>query len=435
MKNKIILLIPILIIFLFTSCKQNLVNPNAASDKQVLSTREGIIALSIGIRQNYSTNVLASTMVTPSVTAREVKGVATFFNVIEIEQGGTDLPASNVNVSNYWAAMQREMSMCESLIQNAPNVTGIDAGTLSGVMAQAYLFKAMTLANLAMAYQQADINSDQKVPVTFVPRDQVLSEAIRLLNLAVNNIKSNPPTTSFNSSVLGPNFDLVNSIYAMEARINLIAGRYDSALYNANLVDLGKVSQFVYSTLSPNPLYNLYIIAPSYFPRIHFGLPDSLYYKGDNRLNFYFGNNIQIIEGDTITSMLGFASSQTTAIPVYTPDEIRLIRAESILRTGGSLNDALSLINYVRTQTAGDPFGVNAGLPPYSGAVTTQDLLEEVYKQRCAELYLSGLKWEDTRRFNRPAPPTFNSERNRIFYPYPQAERIVNPNTPGDPSI
>jgi hypothetical protein len=62
-------------------------------------------------------------------------------------------------------------------------------------------------------------------------------------------------------------------------------------------------------------------------------------------------------------------------------------------------------------------------------------LLLEVYKQRCAELYLSGLKWEDTRRFDRPAPPADLTERNRIFYPYPDQERLNNPNTPADPAI
>jgi hypothetical protein len=95
----------------------------------------------------------------------------------------------------------------------------------------------------------------------------------------------------------------------------------------------------------------------------------------------------------------GFAASQTTSIPIYLPDEIRLIKAETILRSDGSLAEALALINAVRTQTSGDLFGVHAGLPAYSGAVTKDNLLLEVYKQRCAELYLSGLKLEDTRRF------------------------------------
>lgn len=114
---------------------------------------------------------------------------------------------------------------------------------------------------------------------------------------------------------------------------------------------------------------------------------------------------------------------------------MRLIKAEAILRLNGSLNEALGEINAVRTQVSGDLNGVNAGLPAYNGALTTDALLLEVYKQRCVELYLSGQKWEDTRRFNRPVPPADMSERNRIFYPYPDQERLNNPNTPDDPAI
>jgi starch-binding outer membrane protein, SusD/RagB family len=77
----------------------------------------------------------------------------------------------------------------------------------------------------------------------------------------------------------------------------------------------------------------------------------------------------------------------------------------------------------------------------YSGPVTANDLLLEIYKQRSAELFLQGLRLEDSRRFNRPAPPVgvnpvpLTFERNRNFYPYPDQERLTNPNTPQDPAI
>jgi starch-binding outer membrane protein, SusD/RagB family len=420
---------------LVSSCKLDVVNPNSASDAQVLNSSAGIIALSIGLRQSYSTTGLSNSMVAPCVTAREIKGVATFVNVIELEEGGSNVTIDNASILAYWSSMQAVMGMCESVISSAPKVSGLDAGTLSGIMAQAYLFKAMCLTNLAMAWQEADLNTSTIAPVQFVTRDQVLATAISLLDSSVAEITANAPSTTFTTSVAGPDFDLVNTLYAMEARINLIAGNNQKALDNANLVNLTKTSKFDYSTLSPNPLYTAYEITKSYFARIHFGLPDSLFYPGDQRLNFYFTTPTQVINGDTVCTMAGFAASQTTSIPVYTPDEVRLIQAEAILRLNGDLNQALTLINAVRTQTSGDPFGVNAGLPAYSGSVDYNDLLEEVYKQRCAELYLSGLKWEDTRRFNRPAPPTYNSESNRIFYPYPQQERVNNPNTPPDPTI
>jgi hypothetical protein len=417
-----------------TGCKLDVINPNAASDQQVLTTSSGIVALSIGIRQTYSTTGLSNTMVSPDVTAREIKGVATFTNVIALELGGSNVTPDG-NVLSLWSSLQTVMGMCESVINSAPSVKGLDAGTLSGVMGQAYLFKAMSLAELAMAYEQANLYTSTTTPVAFVARAQVFAKAIDLLDSAVALVSANAPSTNFTTNVAGPDFDLVNTIYAMEARINLMAGNNQAALDNAGKVNLTKTSKFDYSSLTPNPLYTTYTITKSYFPRVHFGLPDSLYYPGDKRIAFYMTTPNQIINGDTIGTMAGFCTSQTGSIPVYTPDEVRLIQAEAILRLGGDLNQALSLINAVRTQTTGDPFGVNAGLPAYSGTVNYPSLLEEVYKQRCAELYLSGLKWEDTRRFNRPTPPGNNSERNRVFYPYPTQERINNPNTPTDPAI
>ncbi len=424
-----------LLVLTASSCELDQSNPNSATDEQVLNTREGIIALSIGLRQFYSTTGLSQVMLTPSVTAREVKGIATFTNTLELEAGGAALPTANGNILSYWSTMQRMMGMSESIIAKAPSVPNIEPALLSGIMAQAYLFKAIALSNLAQAFTQANLNSSTTEPVSFVPRAAVFAEAVRLLDLGVAAITTTPTSGAFISLVSGPDFDLKNTLYAYEARINLMAGNYQKALTNANLVDLSKTSRYTYTTLSPNPLNTIYNVTRSYRPRDNFGLPAGLYESGDQRYNFYFTTPRDIINGDPVVILTGFAAAQTTSIPLYLTDEIKLIKAEATLRLEGPLADALLLINQVRTQTSGDPFGVNAGLPPYTGPVTKDALLLEVYKQRCAELYLSGLKWEDTRRFNRPEPPANTTERNRIFYPYPDQERLNNPNTPADPAI
>lgn len=427
-------LLPALVLFV-SSCELDQANPNSATDQQVLNTREGIIALSIGIRQNYSTNGLSSAMLAPTVTAREMKGIATFTNTLELEAGGTALPSANGIILTYWSSMQRQMQMSENLIASAPSVGGIEPGLLSGIMAQAYLFKAMALTNLATTFEQANLNSSTTEPVAFVPRAQVFAEALRLLGLGVTAITTTAPSASFTTLIAGPDFDIRNTLYAMQARINLMAGNYPQALASANLVDLTKKSSFTYTTISPNPLYTIYNVTRSYRPRENFGLPAGLFEAADKRIPFYFTTPRDVIGGDPVVTLVGFAAAQTTPIPVYLPDEIKLIKAEATLRTDGSLATALGFINEVRTQTTGDLFGVNAGLPAYSGVVSKDALLLEVYKQRCAELYLSGLKWDDTRRFGRPVPPANNSERNRIFYPYPDQERINNTNTPADPAI
>jgi len=182
------------------------------------------------------------------------------------------------------------------------------------------------------------------------------------------------------------------------------------------------------------------LIAKNFAPRENFGLPASLVEAGDGRLSFYLSTPNIVVGGETLKTIKGFFDAGDKPIPVYLPDEIRLIKAEAIIRSGGTLTSALTEINAVRTQTSGDPFGVHAALPAYSGTVSMADLLIEVYKQRSAELFLSGQRFEDSRRFGRTAPPLVNPvplnfERTRNYYPYPDQERLTNPNTPPDPAI
>jgi hypothetical protein len=110
-----------------------------------------------------------------------------------------------------------------------------------------------------------------------------------------------------------------------------------------------------------------------------------------------------------------------------------LIKAEALARKSpANIPDAVIELNKVITKVPeNDPFGIGADLPPYSGGMSADEVLLEIYKQRCIELYLSGLRFEDSRRFGRP-----ESERgNRNFMPYPFTERDNNTSTPPDPTL
>jgi len=419
------------------SCKMETVNLNAPEEDDVLTTREGIIGLSVGLRQFQSTNGINAAYFYPAVTTRELQGVATFTNVLELEAGGTALPTANGNILTLWSNMQRLMTMSQNVIDNAPKVTTLTGGLLSGIIANAQLFKAISLGTLASSFEQANINTSKTEKVTFLPRAQVIAEAVRLLDDAIARLNTTPVTTEFNTLVAGTSFDLKSVIYYYSARYNLMAGNYAAALASANLVDQSKANAYQYNAQSVNPIWNNINTLKYYTPRAGFGLPAGLFEANDQRLNFYVTTTTTVVNGvTTITRTLtGFGLTQTAIVPVFLPDDVKLIKAEAILRSGGALTDALTQINLVRTQTSGDPFNVYAGLPAYSGAVTQADLLTEVYRQRCAELFLTGQRWEDSRRFGRPFSLTNFTERNRNFYPYPDQERLNNPNTPADPAI
>ncbi|SHJ73547.1 SusD family protein [Hymenobacter daecheongensis DSM 21074] len=424
------------------ACDLDLANPNAATDLQTLTTREGVLGLSLGLRQLYSTSALEPIIITTGTTARELKGVTTFFNVIELEQGGAQLSPSNANTTALFARNYRVANVADQLIAAAPTVLATDAATRSGVLAHAYLFKAAALGAVASGFEQGPLSANPNGNGTtpFVSRAQLLAEAVRLLDLAAAELAANAPSTEFNTQVLGAAFNLPNTVQAYRARFNLRAGNYAAALAAANLVTLSVRSAFTYSAQNPNPVFTAATQVGNFKPRDLFGLPAGLVETGDGRLNFYLTGPVVIDRNnggpDNLRTLAGFFTSQTSDIPAYLPDEMRLIRAEANLRAAApDLPAALTDINAVRTQASGDPFGVHANLPAYSGPLTVEALLLEVYKQRSAELYLSGQRLEDSRRFNRPAPPASLTERTRNAYPYPQQERVNNPSTPADPAI
>jgi hypothetical protein len=148
----------------------------------------------------------------------------------------------------------------------------------------------------------------------------------------------------------------------------------------------------------------------------------------DKRFPFYISTNATA----PILRVAGFGAAAATAFPIYLPGEITLTKAEAYARQSTpDLTNALIELNKVVTkQPASDPFGVGAGLPPIVGPLTQQQTLDLIYKHRSIELYNSGLRMEDTRRFARP-----NSEKKRNFFPYTFKERDNNPNTPPDPTF
>ena len=187
-----------------------------------------------------------------------------------------------------------------------------------------------------------------------------------------------------------------------------------------------------FDAVSPNPIFNVATATNNVFQVLDstFGLPPALAPDpSDKRIAFYMAVNPTVAPRWRIT---GFGATLSTPWPVYVPSEMTLIKAEAYARQSTpDLVNAIIELNKIRTKTiASDPFGIGAEQPVYSGPVTQADVLTEIYRQRCIELYMHGFKMEDIRRFGRPA-----SERKRNYFPYPFRERDNNTNTPADPAI
>ena len=433
-KNTPVYILPLVLLLILTGCDLNITDPNTATDEEVLNSREGIIALTTGMQGYAKTTALQAVVRTSAVSTREMAINTTFANLIELEQGGVTLPEENASILQLWSRLNRLSAMASDLIENAGNVALAD-DEISEILALAHYYRAWALTYLAAHFEQAPIENNPEGNAIFVDRGTVLGEAIRLLEDAAELIGNQSPSTVFTL----PGFDIPNSIQALLARAYLMNGQFDDAITAANQVDISVASVFSFEGTTRNPVYDDVFVSEAFAARANLGVT----FLEDDDLRPAFFIDTQSSGNSTpnnlpIADLIGFFDGPAASIPVFRPGEMALIRAEAFARTSRP-NEAVAEINAVRTKLpADDIFGIGAGLSAYSGATDENSLLNEIFHQRAIELYLSGLRMEDARRLGRPEVPTnpdLNAERNRVFYPYPQQERLANPNTPESPTI
>lgn len=430
---------------LFTACETDFENPNNPTEDVVLGTKEGLFALATGIRQYYSVTALRQIIEAPGITTRELGVTNTFLNINELAKGGAELPAESGGITNPWVNIIRVKGMAESLIDGAHEVD-LSAGTRSGVLAYGNLFKAMSLGALIEMFEQAPINNSADGAAEFSDRATVLANCISLLEEAKSAMASAPISDEFKSTVLWSDMNLEKTVNAFLSRYYLSVGNYTESINAANAVlnnsDTTN-SMWVYDANNQNPIWNRTVNSADLNPQTNFGLLGAYIPEaGDGRVDFYLGADAGFANtdagGQALSEMLGFFGTSTSSIPIYLNGEMLLNKAEAFARQN-QLSDAVLQLNLVR-QKNNDPLGVNANLPAWTGNETSQsDILEEIYKNRCIELFLTGIRFGDSKRFHPdfvvPSAANTTNERNRNYYPYPSIERENNPNTPADPSI
>lgn len=427
---------------LFAGCKKDFENVNQPTETQVLTTKSGLLGAAVGLSSNFASSAYSPVVEIPGLSTREMGDLSTYLTPAELVLGGQPLSDDNAGITRLWTRLLRDKGVAESILANVDGVT-MDPGTKSGLNAFAKWFKAMTLGYLVQNFEKAPINNQLDGKAQFNSRAEVLAAAIALLESAKQDLTAQPVSAEFSS--LFPNIDLVNVVQAFLARYNLFAGNYSAAIAAADAVDLSAKSEWVYDgSTYKNPVYEFAVYnSPDTKPQANFGLTGQYVPEaGDGRVDFYLAPSTDVepanVGGHAIAELKGFFDAEDKSIPVYLPGEMLLIKAEAYAQTG-DLAKAVENINAVREKTD-DVFGVNAGLGAWTGNATSKSaILDEIFKERSIELFMSGMRLEDSRRlhsdFVPPAAGSYTNERNRNFYPYPFDERSNNPNTPDNPAI
>jgi starch-binding outer membrane protein, SusD/RagB family len=430
--KKISLYITALAVFAlsFSACDKEYTNPSTAGEQQVVKDVNGLIALANGLQYRYSIGRTSPVycMITGSgLTTKELL-VKNAGNTDEqqLMDGLGNVAAGNSVVSRNWEQCNLIKANADLILNNLGPIG--DPPTKNSLICYANLFKGLALLQQGTNWEQAPLAVGRNA--AFSPRTDVLKAALALFEGGATASTGLTISTKF---IGGINFP--NTFNALIARTNLMLGNYDAALTAANKVDLKSKSNFTYDDATRNPIFDVSYSGVNVCEPVDsvMGLPAALKPDAkDKRVLFYLKAKTKVA---TANMGKGFFTANTAPIPVYLPGEVILIKAECYARQT-KLPEAVTELDKILTKKAADDvWGVGADLPGFAGDKTNKDaILNEIYRQRCIELFNSGLKLEDSRRFGRPGPKDTGSERSRNFYPYPQNERDNNTNTPSDPA-
>jgi len=406
-------------------CKKDYSDPRRATEDQVFSSPVGLTGVVVGLQRVYTAGRASSeynSITINGLVTNELFVVNTGNTAeVQLQTGGTAVDPTHTMLATYWTSNNKVIYDADLVLANAPNLA--DKNYASGLIAYASIFKALSIGNMAMYWEFVPAGTG--LNVSFISRVDGFKKAVQVLNDAIAAVAANPVSASFISSV-PTGIDISNTLQALKARYSLFAADLPAALTAANAVDLTKKSTFNFDALTLNPVFeiatstnNVVQVKDSTLGLV-VPLQPAL---SDGRVPFYTSINPTIAPRFRIN---GFGAGAATQIPVYLPGEMTLIKAEVYARQNDSTNSK-TFLNAVLTKTT-DPFGVNANQPAITSVGSYANLLDQIYRNRCIELYMSGMKLEDMRRFGRPT-----SERKRNLMPYPFRERDNNPNTPADP--
>ena len=412
------------------ACSLDQENPNSPTQEQVTTSVDGVIALATGLQGRFAQSYGNFGYMAGLVTDEFASTSAALISISDAEQGA--VPSGTGIAENVFNSVYRTVRTADDLLAGSLSFgSDFDAGTKSGLRALAYALKAEALGEALQSYQKIPIKTYGEIAPVYVARSVALPYVRALLDSALNEITTTPPSTFFNANIITPGLSLTNMIQLFRARYARMANDDAGALAAANLV-----SRTSLSTLSfPAPGVNFYANVTGGTN----GIAPRRQYRtsmtgGDQRFAYF------VTPSTTLTGRVGalldpfsrYASPQAV-LPVYFPDEALLIKAEA-LANQNQLTASQAALDSVRTDCTGgrgidDP---KACLAPLALPLTQSQLLTEIYVQRRYELFGTGLRWEDARRrtairgpVSAPGVPV---DGQRCWLPYAVGDRNANPN-------
>lgn len=380
------------------------------------------------MREGFSTYVTAS----GSVAREMYKFDADPRNTEELlGKDGAALDNNTFYLTAPYNTRYRVIKNCNILLDALDNTSSVTDAEKDGYRAFANTIKAYMLFHVALYLNDNGIRVDVGDPANlgpFVSKAEAFTEINRLLDLAFTQGQGSSFLFSLSSGFDGFNTPATFGEFnrAIAARVAVNNQEYDRALtllgdsFFDIAGDLTTGPDHVFSTASGDILNDLFKTPQQNGDQLIVHdriIADTI--AGDAR-NAKFGLR------NTPTSQDGLNGTHETRLYATATSPINIIRNEELILIYAEANISSSSPNLGEAVAAIDKVRADNGIPAYSGAVTAEDLINEMLFQRTYSLWGEGHAMFDQRRYGRLNDQFLPLDRPgdiiHTEFPIPQAE-------------
>lgn len=430
--KKYILLVVVVVsgVMMANSCAQyaqDVARPIDLITDDLLTSEDQVPFISNGVQRQFSLAYAQMTSLAGDLSDEFLFDTrvpnATFPTFLDIDLGIIQLDNNSAN--NQWATLGSMRLTADNFAERIEKITFSTPAAKSAALYTANLYGGIVRFWYA-AYYGLEPNRGGGVinGGPFVPSAEMYNLAIAKFQIALANASTDLQRRTVNSLIAKT--QLAAERYA-EARTAAQLGLRRGDAPITALYDLGTTisNQWFFdggrnrSQIIPDPRFARYIAADSLEGRIFPAriVGSALVYTGaDADFVASLGTRRLLLHGPVTNSGLTFHvqgrfPNQDSPMPLVTWQENELILAETALRSANNPDAALTSVNNVRTF--------------HNLAARTVTNLDSVYIERDKQLFATGMRLIDQRRFNRWHITTPNAWR---FLPIGQPERNVNKN-------
>jgi hypothetical protein len=321
-------------------------------------------------------------------------------------KGDAKLDSNTFYITNPFGARYRVIKNTNILIpalQNTKAATISDEQRKVGIAYAKTIQAYQLLLNFNLVYSTG-IRTDVADPAhlgPFLSQDESLNAIHELLNEANTDLKNNPASFPFTSSIFGnvaSEFSKFNRAIAARVAVYRKDWAQASTALTESFLDLnGSLTTgayYLYSTAGGDQLN------PQYFPLNASGearvvqpdfVPEAE--AGDTRPATKTSLRTETYKLDDLESMYDLYLYKTNDAPIaiIRNEELILLYAEVQAQLNNPV-EAVNAINIIRNA---------ASLADYGGATDLNSLITEILKQRRYSLFGEGHRWIDLRRYNK----------------------------------